>query len=114
MSIIDNKVLEELDIGKNNIGSEGGKIIGDMLSKNTLLKKLNLGTILSKLDSNRIGSEGAIAIWYGLKQNDKLISLSLSKNEITQVGMENIPDCLTENSKLKYLDLCIFRLMIYS
>ena len=55
-------LLTKINLQGNNIGSEGGKAIGEALKVNTSLTEIDLG-------SNNIGDEGGKAIGEALKVN---------------------------------------------
>ena len=70
-----NTVLKSLDLHTNVIGDEGAKAMADALSGNTSLTSLNLGY-------NSIGDEGAKAMADALRGNTSLTSLDLKLNYI--------------------------------
>lgn len=59
-AIKDNKTLKTLDIGGNNIGHEGAKLLAGALKGNKTLKTLELGY-------NPVATEGAKALVDALK-----------------------------------------------
>ena len=69
------KAVTKLNLSYNNIGYEGGKVIGEALRINTTLTKLNL-------HYNEIGDKGGKVIGEALRINKTLTKLNLSSNNI--------------------------------
>eukprot|EP01028_Stygiella_incarcerata_P012405 TRINITY_DN75_c0_g1_i1.p2 TRINITY_DN75_c0_g1~~TRINITY_DN75_c0_g1_i1.p2 ORF type:complete len:388 (-),score=100.49 TRINITY_DN75_c0_g1_i1:2643-3806(-) len=73
-----NSSLVELDSGSCGIGVSGAKRIGEMLKKNTNLKKINL------YDNGDIGDEGAMRIVEALEENASIEEISMLKCGISE------------------------------
>ena len=82
----------------NTITSEGGKMIGEAIKVNKILKKLDI-------HGNSISDDGAAAISDGLKYNISLQELYMSNNEITSEGANMIGEAIKVNKILKKLDI---------
>ena len=77
---IEREYLVDFDLfGYNNIGAEGGKVIGEALKVNTSLTEIDL-------QYNKIGDEGAKAIGEALKVNTSLTGIYLQYNKIGDEG----------------------------
>jgi hypothetical protein len=87
-----------LDLGYNNIGAEGGKLIAKALEKNTTLTTLDLS-------GNKIGDDGAKLIAKALEKNKTLTTLGLSGNKIGAEGAKLIAKALEKNKTLTTLNL---------
>ena len=119
--------IQILQLGYNNLGSEGGALLGLVLRHNYTLKELciqgnSIGDVgvlciadelrtnnntLEKLqlDWNNITSRGAIGLANALKQNSTLDNISLADNDIDSEGVATIADSITYNMALKKLNL---------
>ena len=116
--------LEVLDIGENNITSEGTQIIITTLCQNCTLCELGMshldisgqlrisvfGRPLVSLDLMNcgIGPEEACEVARTLYSNTVLESLDLSLNSIEDRGAIALADMLLHNKKLKHLYLWDF------
>ena len=88
----------------NNISLEGIRIISDLLEEpNCTLKKLNL-------NNNYLGDEGCTILSYGLKKNNSLITLNLSKNNIIYHGLISIGTALNSTNEDKQYNSTIKKL----
>ena len=91
------KVLEELDLYKNQLTLADGKFTDALANKNTL-KSLDLSC-------NHIGAEGVERLADALKVNNTLKKLTLYGNEIGAEGAKHFADALMENETLEEIDL---------
>jgi len=82
----------------NDLGAQGGKIIGRMLKENTTIRILNLF-------NTHLGNEGVRAISKGIETNTTLATLFLQKNEIKSEGMKYLCESLRSNRCLNELHL---------
>jgi Ran GTPase-activating protein (RanGAP) involved in mRNA processing and transport len=124
-ALLENSTLSSADLGWNNIGLEGSKILA-LLLKNHQLKKLliyfcgigsegtieiaralksNHALVLLDLGNNNIGPQGAISIADALRGNSTLESLYLYDNQIGDKGAQEIADSLKINSTLQRIFL---------
>lgn len=90
--------LKSLDLYRNEITAEGGKLIGEALKFNTFLLHLNLA-------NNRLGDEGAEAIGGALKVNTTLLTLNFNLNKIGDIGAQSLAAGLNFNTSLKSMSL---------
>jgi len=91
--------LRELYLAHNQIGANGGKVLGMKFLKNkTPLKILNL-------EDNQINAKAVLGIAALLTKTTTLESLNLSKNRIGNVSVERLSCVLKFNTSLKILDL---------
>ncbi|VDK21618.1 unnamed protein product [Taenia asiatica] len=94
-----NKTLQVLDLSANRIARDGGNALARGLSNRCSL------TILD-LSCNRIQCEGAVAIAKALKKdNNRLVVLYLTYNEIREKGLCALADALLYNDSLHYIYL---------
>ncbi|KAL5104839.1 Leucine-rich repeat-containing protein 34 [Taenia crassiceps] len=95
----ENKTLQVLDLSSNRIARDGGSALARGLSNRCSL------TILD-LSCNRIQCEGAVAIAKALKEdNNRLVVLHLTYNEIREKGLCTLADALLYNDSLHYIYL---------
>merc|ERR1712227_1109036 len=83
-SLQTNQTLQTLDLGWNNLGPESGVAIGQSLQTNQTLQELDLR-------SNNLGNEGAVAVIRGIavnNQNTRITTLHLQYNNITRLPAE--------------------------
>jgi ankyrin repeat protein len=89
---------KSLNLGRNNIGDEGAKLIAQALEHTDLIGL--------DLNSNNIGDAGALALAEALKKpTSKLTSLNLCTNEIGLPGVIELAEALRTNKTLKELGL---------
>ena len=95
-----NRTLRILDLGDNNIMTEGAEAFGVVLRFSHTLEELNLSR-------NNIGDDGVRVIAQGLKENgdSALRRLDLSWNGIKDTGAGLLADMLKGNGVLRYLNL---------
>ena len=93
-----NNSVKRLDLRWNNLGPEGGVAIGQSLQTNNTLQKLFLV-------KNYIGPEGGVAIGRSLQTNNSLQILDLRNNKLGPEGGVAIGRGLQTNSSLQILDL---------
>lgn len=79
--------LTVLDVSRCNLSSSGAELFGNVLSKNTLLKELNISF-------NNIGKHGARFIATGLASNSTLEVLRLDKNSLGAAGAHYLASLL--------------------
>ena len=122
----ENRMLQQLDVSNNSIGSGGATALAKMLKENRTLQRLNVyynfigdegatalaemlkeNRTLQQLDVsiNSIGDAGATALGVMLKENRTLQQLDASDNSIGEGGATTIAEMLKENSTLQQLDL---------
>jgi Ran GTPase-activating protein (RanGAP) involved in mRNA processing and transport len=95
-AIID-KQCTVLDLGSNNVTSQGVSILGNALRNCTSIKRLYLG-------DNQIADDGVEELALSV-ENSTLIVLGLSRNGITDVGAQHLGKMLKENRHLTVLGL---------
>ena len=80
-SLESNNILVHIDLGHNNLGPEGAKLVANYLNQNTTLQSINL-------EWNKIQSEGFTSIIEALynNSNSALIHLDVHSNEIESEG----------------------------
>lgn len=93
-----NNNLQSLDLYRNEITAEGGKLIGEALKFNTSLLHLNLA-------NNKLGDEGAEAIGDALKVNTTLLTLNFNLNKFGDIGAKSLAAGLVFNNSLKSMSL---------
>ena len=91
--------LEILEISRTKLGNRGAKKIGDALTKNRTLKKLDISL-------NDFSSRGCVSIAHGgLRENTHLKELNISWNSIGDIGGVAVGKALEFNRALRTLDL---------
>ncbi|XP_022542653.2 NLR family CARD domain-containing protein 3 isoform X2 [Astyanax mexicanus] len=114
--------LEELNVGYSNIGNKGFSRLGPILHRcESLYLRYNcLGTDAAIKESavlrsddcqvkklfmcgNKVGPEGAQALWAALEHNQTVEEIYLDITGITETGTENLVQCLSKNTALKNL-----------
>ncbi|RIB21861.1 hypothetical protein C2G38_2175416 [Gigaspora rosea] len=90
---LEKNVLTSLDLGFNNIGSQGGIELANALKNNIILTYL-------VLRRNNIGPEGGLALAKALCINTTLTLLDVRENHIGALG-----DTLCMNTTLNWLDI---------
>ncbi|XP_072548692.1 NLR family CARD domain-containing protein 3-like [Salminus brasiliensis] len=114
--------LEELNLGYSNIGNKGFSRLGPILHRcESLYVRYNcLGTDAAIMESavlrsedcqvkklfmcgNKLGPEGARALWAALEHNQTVEEVYLDITGITETGTENLVQCLSKNTALKNL-----------
>jgi len=94
-----NETLEYLGLcGVQLEGVEGGKILKDMLSKNTSLTKLDL-------HGNRLGDEGVKAMFDGIESTFSLQEMNIWFNKFGEVGGKCVAGMLMKNTSLSAIGL---------
>jgi len=87
-----------LNLSKNHINKEGGKILAEVLGKNGTLEALDLS-------GNLLGVSGTKALAGALKTNTKLKYLSLYSNIVDVDGARALKETLIVNDSLQFLDV---------
>ena len=90
--------LQELNLAKNNITTEGAKKIAEAIQATKTLQKLNLYW-------NKISDDGAVAISDSLKINISLQELHLAWNNIKTEGAKKIAEAIQATKTLQKLNL---------
>ena len=94
----EDNTLQELNLAKNNITTEGAKKIAEAIQATKTLQKLNLY-------GNKISDDGAVAISDSLKINVSLQELDLTWNNITTEGAKKIAEAIQATKTLQKLNL---------
>jgi hypothetical protein len=104
--ISDNGALLVLSLKENGLGTEeGGKVIGEMLKGNSVLRELDLSGN-SVYPSSENSPKFVVALSPGLADNGVLLVLSLHSNKLlTKEGGKALAQALAGNSALKELDI---------
>lgn len=89
---------QSLDLYRNQIPPEGGKLLAEALKSNTALLHLNLA-------NNGLGNEGAEAIGDALKFNTTLLTFNFNLNKIENKGAIALGEGLKLNTTLQFLSL---------
>ena len=85
------RALVKLNMSDNNFyGAEAGKILGDMLAANTVLKELDLSKCNMRTESTQ-----AFAV--GLSTNGALTSLNLSENKLGTEGAKHVAEAVKDH-----------------
>jgi len=96
------KTLTELNLAKNNLGEEAGKLLGHFLMYTSTLKSLDIHW-------NCIRASGATQLFQGLKENSRLEVLDVSWNVMDShdvYGLSaSLANALELDDHLKHLDL---------
>jgi len=90
--------LKQLNCKNNKIGTEGARMISEVLKSNSTLTELDLSY-------NEIGDEGARMISEGLESNSTLTKLYLGNNNIGAEGAKMVSERWNSNRTLKSLYL---------
>lgn len=104
----DNKKISALKIGLNELSPQGALTLANLLSSNNTLQILQLGHFSpgsSYYFKKYIGKEGTTALAMALKDNDSLLSLDLSNQQLNTEDVSILFDILTQNHSLKTLHL---------
>jgi len=94
----DNKTCTHLDLGSNEIGVGGAKVLATALTVNNTLTNLNLS-------ENRTGDDGAVALIEALETNQSVITLDLTNTKITDAGVERLASIIGNAKCLRNLIL---------
>ena len=89
--------LHTLKLWGGYFGSEGAKVLSEVLVHSKSLRSL-------QLQHNNIGDSGAIALAVGLKDHTRLQELNIAVNEVTSVSVPALTRVLRNNS-LHHLNL---------
>ncbi len=92
------RVLINLDLTFNQIGSEGAFAISLIIKENTKLKFL-------KLRMNKIDDVNGAKILKSLGKNENLEYLDLSSNDLANLSAQGLTGALKLNKSIKSLDL---------
>ena len=95
--ILNSKTLSILELQDNELGRKSHLIL-NVIIKVQRIKILNLA-------GNLIGVEGAKLISYGIKENNSLTEIYLSKNNLSCTGVYYISLALEQNKSLTIIDL---------
>uniref|UniRef100_A0A6B2KXZ3 SAM domain-containing protein n=1 Tax=Arcella intermedia TaxID=1963864 RepID=A0A6B2KXZ3_9EUKA len=93
-----NTSLTSLRFLVNNLGDEGGKLLGSAL-------KLNQSITTLQIPNNNISDAGAVGIALGLESNSVLSTLEIGSNRIGDTGNTALAKMLKCNHTLSKLDL---------
>ncbi len=96
--LLKNKLIIQLDLGKNRIGDDGVKALGKVIETNLTLTQLDL-------KNNRIGDEGVKALGKVLETNQSITQLNLEYNSIGDDGVKALGKVLETNPTLTQLNL---------
>lgn len=100
--LVENKTLQVLDLRCNDLGVDGAKHLGVLLSDDCRLSVLNLS-------GNRIGEKsnvsGAEALAEALTKNKTLRALSLNNNQLCDKALQVLAGALEHNTTLEKLAL---------
>eukprot|EP00771_Trimastix_marina_P002693 gnl/Trimastix_PCT/3841.p1 GENE.gnl/Trimastix_PCT/3841~~gnl/Trimastix_PCT/3841.p1 ORF type:complete len:434 (-),score=105.07 gnl/Trimastix_PCT/3841:60-1340(-) len=91
-------IITHLNLCHNQIRSDAGTLLRDLLTHNRSLTHLSLRL-------NHIATEGAIDLASGLARNETLLELNLSSNGIATQAAAPICDALREHPRLRAVDL---------
>jgi Ran GTPase-activating protein (RanGAP) involved in mRNA processing and transport len=78
---------------RNNIGPKGAKYLKELLITNKFLAFLDVS-------GNVLCDQGIYQLSLGLKQNDTIQVLNLSRNGITNFGIDFLREAFQEKAKL--------------
>lgn len=95
--------LRSIDLSHNDLGDEGGQILGHAIGDNETVTELDLSW-------NKIRKTGIGCIAKGLAENNSLKYLNLSSNGLGNDGAELISNALAANRMLETLDLSANRI----
>ena len=90
--------LIKLDISFNTINGKTADIIAEILYRNTKLEELNI-------NSCDLQATDAVTVFKGMKSILHLSKFNISHNGINDEAMEELAEILSQNVKLKELDL---------
>ena len=93
------RTVEHLVFGHNNIGPEGCKLIAEAVGR----RCQKMQTL--RLHSNKIKSDGAVALSKELFKHKALEVLDVGNNEIGDRGCEMLSEYMVENAALRRLNL---------
>ena len=99
-----NTQIAILNLGNNNLGDDGIKIISNAIKDNRVLVSFNIS-------SNSISHKGGKILFNNICCQKSIINLDISnsrgmnRNRLTSVGVQNIGKVLTENLYLEMLNL---------
>ncbi|KFV80657.1 Leucine-rich repeat-containing protein 34, partial [Struthio camelus australis] len=96
-----NSVLEKLDLGDCDLGTQSLIAIATVLTQNKSVKAINLNRPLLYSQEE----ESTVHIALMLKRTSSLVELHLCKHEMKNFGVERLCEALYENCSLRYLDL---------
>ncbi|KAF2074951.1 hypothetical protein CYY_003737 [Polysphondylium violaceum] len=85
-----------LDLCKQNIGPDGAKFVGSVLSKNTHIKHLLMG-------DDSLGPQGAKEVAQIIRENPNLETIYLGCNYFKEEGSAYLADALKDNTHIKNL-----------
>jgi len=95
--------IRVLDLSRNVITKEGGKVLAPALAGNKTLEVLDLSQC-------KLGVSGTVAIANALKTNSTLKSLNLYRNIVDVDGARSLRELLKVNKTLEFLDVGYNRL----
>ena len=102
------KKLVRLNLASSRIGAEGMKHLCESLNGHPCLSVLDLGYMRSTMDLGELGNyiedEGAFYLSKLIPSLGKLMSLSITHNHITQMGMRLIVNEIGNSSTLIHFD----------
>ncbi len=90
---IQNNSITSIDLKWNNIGSEGAKVLAEVLKSNNSIASINLS-------GNGIGSEGAKVLAEALKSNHSITSINLAYTKIGSEGAKVLAEALKSNKSI--------------
>jgi hypothetical protein len=81
--------LTSLNMSANGLkGAEAGKVLGDAIAANTVLKELDISGGERNLESQQCDVEFVQTFSIGLRDNGALTSLNVSNNNLTKYGRD--------------------------
>ena len=86
----------DMNLGRNGIHEEGASHIADLLNSTSIVSTL-------WLDGNPIGANGLEILFNALKQNKTLKELSVTRCDMTDIGVASLASALDTNNTLKLL-----------
>jgi len=100
------KAFTTLNLDSNPIGSDGGKAILSLLESSSSITSINMGTqFVTIIDTCKLGYKGALEIARGIKKSETIASLSLEWNQIEANGAAYLASAIKKSSSLKHIKL---------
>jgi hypothetical protein len=102
LALEENSTLTHLNLSRNEIGSQGAKLLANALYSNRTLVYLDVNRQKLK---GKIGAHGTKHLAQGLRMNNSLRVLRLARNRIGFEGSRHLSGMLLVNRGLRILDL---------
>jgi hypothetical protein len=103
--VVDSGALSSLNLSKNALlNKEAGKILGDMLKGNSILKELDVSSNYDVDPGARDGPGFVQELSDGIKDNEAILSVNLLKNDISPEQAHELVKIM--QSKEKLITLC--------